>query len=389
METGKNIHTSNIYKCDNCGGNLKYNPGTTQNICESCNNTYDIALNSIDILFDEINKFDQNKNIDDLKTEIQIITCLNCGAEILFDSNVVSGECSFCTTPLNITQTSLNRKMKPEAILPFQIDHKLALKKYYDWFHSRWFAPNDLIKKSENPDKLSGIYIPFWIFNANSYSKYKGYKIVKRNKSTSRYFKEGEILQNFHHLDIVASSALPKKNIDLLEPWNWDKMVNYDEKLVLGFKSESYTVDLKTGEKHAEEKMTDIIKQLVKKEIGGDRQDITFLETEYSDVKYKHVLLPIWLSTFRYKDKTYRFVINGESGEVQGERPYSIWKTLVYILCFVIAIVPMFYFWINGPALYRIIFMVAGIVQIIILGKIGMKAYDIPAFKKINPYLKK
>lgn len=379
---------SEIYKCDNCGGNLKFVPGTLHTKCESCNSVKEIFFEIKEISYKDYETYFSKNDCDESLNEIQIISCTNCGAEIQFDANIVAGECSFCTTPLNITLTSLNRKLKPEGLIPFQIEQQQAYQKYSNWINSRWFAPNDLKKNIKNPDKLSGIYIPFWVFAANSSTIYEGYKIVKRNKSTSRYFKKGKIAQEFYNLDTVASVALPKKNVDLLEPWDWEKLVPYSDYFVLGFKTECYTLNLKEGNEHAREKMKEIITRLVKKEIGGDRQEINFMDTKYSDVKFKHVLLPVWLSSFKYKDKLYRFVINGQSGEVQGDRPYSLWKIIVFLLFFVIAIAPMFYFWVNGPALYRTIFAVLGVLEIIILTKIAFKAFEIDVSKKINPYTK-
>jgi predicted RNA-binding Zn-ribbon protein involved in translation (DUF1610 family) len=388
MEMENSKPDSEIYKCDNCGGNLKFVPGTQQNKCESCNSLKEIIFELKEIPYKNYETFIAKNGQDDSENEVQIISCTNCGAEIQFDANIVAGECSFCTTPLNITQTSRNRKIKPEGIIPFQIEQIPGYQKYSDWINSRWFAPNDLKKNIKNPDKLSGIYIPFWVFSCKTSTVYEGYKIVKRNKSTSRYFKKGKIDQDFLNLDTVASAALPKKNVDLLEPWDWNKLVPYTDSFALGFKTECYTINLQDGNVHAKDKMKEIITRLVKKEIGGDRQEINFMETAHSEMMFKHVLLPVWLSSFKYKGKLYRFVINGQSGEVQGERPYSKWKIAVFILFFFIALVPMGYFWVNGPALYRTIFAVLGILELIILFKIAIKGFEIDISKKINPYSK-
>ena len=78
--------------------------------------------------------------------------------------------------------------------------------------------------------------------------------------------------------------------------------------------------------------MDNYITQLIKKDIGGDEQRIYSVNTKYNDITFKHVLLPIWISAYRFKNKVYRFLINGRTGEVQGERPWSVWKIIFFSL---------------------------------------------------------
>jgi hypothetical protein len=93
-----------------------------------------------------------------------------------------------------------------------------------------------------------------------------------------------------------------------------------------GFRAEAYAVSLQDGFGEARERMDRVIERDVRFDIGGDRQRIAHIDTEVSDVTFKHVLLPVWLAAYKYRGKTYRFVVNGQSGRVQGERPYSAWK---------------------------------------------------------------
>jgi ABC-type transporter Mla subunit MlaD len=80
------------------------------------------------------------------------------------------------------------------------------------------------------------------------------------------------------------------------------------------------------GNATAKQKMAHVIVQDVRHDIGGDVQRIDTVATSYSDETFKHILLPIWIAAYKYNAKTYRFLVNGQTGEVQGERPYSVWK---------------------------------------------------------------
>jgi hypothetical protein len=125
---------------------------------------------------------------------------------------------------------------------------------------------------------------------------------------------------------VGASKSLPRKILDTLQPWDLHALIPYDEHYLSGFRSEYYQVDLADGFDLARQVMDNQIYQDICTDIGGDHQRIHQVNTRHSCTTYKHCLLPVWSAAFRYKEASYRFVINGRTGKVQGERPYSIWK---------------------------------------------------------------
>jgi len=149
----------------------------------------------------------------------------------------------------------------------------------------------------------------------------------------------GQVQNNFDDILVIASHSLPKKYTERLEPWNLSQLVSYNDKYLSGFRSESYQVDVPTGLNEAKEKMTPTIRTTISRDIGGDEQRIVSMNTSYSDITFKHILLPIWISSYRFKDKVYRFLINGQTGEVQGERPYSAIKIILTVLVVIAVIV--------------------------------------------------
>ncbi len=131
---------------------------------------------------------------------------------------------------------------------------------------------------------------------------------------------------------VLASNSLHEKYTNALEPWDMENITGYNDKFLSGFRSESYQVDVKTGFEKSKVKMDDGIRTTIRRDIGGDHQQITSMSTVYNDITFKHILLPIWLSAYRYNEKVFRFMINGRTGEVQGERPYSVVKIALTVL---------------------------------------------------------
>ena len=78
--------------------------------------------------------------------------------------------------------------------------------------------------------------------------------------------------------------------------------------------------------------MEGVIHSSVVRDIGGDEQRVYHIDTHYMDITFKHILLPLWISAYHYNNKTFRFMINARTGEVQGERPYSWIKITLFVL---------------------------------------------------------
>ena len=138
--------------------------------------------------------------------------------------------------------------------------------------------------------------------------------------------RSGRTSRHFDDVLIGATRTLPRKITDWLEPWDLVNLVPYTEEYLSGFSSEVYQVELDEGFNHAQVTMDRIIRSDVARAIGGDQQRINRLETQHSETTFKHVLLPLWSAGFQFRDHTFRFVVNGRTGKIRGERPYSAVK---------------------------------------------------------------
>ena len=148
----------------------------------------------------------------------------------------------------------------------------------------------------------------------------------------------GRVARFFDDVLVGASKSLPRQIIDQLEPWDLANLVPYNESYLSGFTSEYYQVNLDQGFDEAKRKMDNAIYRDIAFDIGGDQQRIDQFNTRHSNTTFKHCLLPVWSAAFRFKLKTYRFIINGRTGKVQGERPYSYWKITFAVIAGALAL---------------------------------------------------
>ena len=140
-----------------------------------------------------------------------------------------------------------------------------------------------------------------------------------------------------------ASASLPRKFSDGLTPWDLSDLVPYRPEYLAGLSAEGYTVPLAQGRAIAHQEMEAVIARDVRRDIGGDVQQIQAMDTDHSNETFKHILLPVWTAAYRYNGKSYRFVVNGQSGRVVGERPWSVWKIAAAVIAALVALAAFLY----------------------------------------------
>lgn len=354
MEEEKVISETNQSEvvCSNCAAKLNFAPGTQSLKCEFCGTVNEIEIKDEEIEEIDFNKFLQENNPDVEKFEVITVKCSACGAETTLDPNIISDTCAFCGSNLVVKEGNPHNIIKPKSLLPFKIESKKAYELFKHWIKKLWWAPSDLKRFANMDGKLAGMYLPFWTYDSNTTASYRGQrgdnyqttesytttengKTVHKTRTVTKIrwrSASGTVYNKFDDVIVVGTTSLPKKYLEKLEPWDLENLLPFEPKFLSGFRSESYQVGLKEGFDDAKIKMTEVIRTTVKKDIGGDHQRINSLNTRYDDITFKHILLPVWISAYKFKDKVYRFMINARTGEVQGERPYSWIKITLAIL---------------------------------------------------------
>ncbi|MCK5726012.1 MAG: primosomal protein N' (replication factor Y) - superfamily II helicase [Thiotrichaceae bacterium] len=347
------------FPCGQCGAELTYAIGTNHLLCNYCGHTNIIEVKSTPIEeYDLHSALEELSHLEEESTNVvSVLNCPSCGAKFSLNANEHAGDCPFCSAPAVVSHES-TRHIHPESLLPFKLTEVQALKIFDRWISSRWFAPSALKNASKRDDKMVGIYLPYWTYDSQTETRYQGlrgttyydrqvYTTVENGRTVRRVRNvprirwrtvQGHVSLYFDDVLIGASETLPRVIIDNLQPWDLSQLIPYSEHYISGFRSEIYQVSLNQGFNYARARMDSEIKRKIKVDIGGDQQRISSKHTDHSETTFKHLLLPVWSAAFRYKKKTYRFVINGRNGKIQGERPYSVIKITLFSI-FIVAII--------------------------------------------------
>jgi hypothetical protein len=148
----------------------------------------------------------------------------------------------------------------------------------------------------------------------------------------------GDVEHFFDDVLVCASESIPGDLIAQLTPWDLPNVEPFKPEFLAGFQTERYTVDLKQGFDQARGIMDGEIRTLCCQDIGGDHQQLSTVNTQHTAITFKHILQPVWLAPYHYRDQIYRIVINARTGEVVGTRPYSYWKIVFLVLGILAAI---------------------------------------------------
>ena len=338
------------FPCEECGAALEYAPGEPVVRCPYCGQANEIEQADSPwgggaVAEQDLDAALANELPAAEVEETRTIHCDDCGADVEFDEKTHAATCPFCASPI-VTETSANRHIKPKGVLPFELKERAAREAMNDWLGSLWFAPSGLKEYARAGRPMEGLYVPYWTYDADTKTEYSGQrgnvyyvsqqvpvqvdgKTVMQTRKVPKVRwtpKRGRVARFFDDVLILASKSLPKKYADRLGPWDLSALKPYQAAYLAGFRAEAYTVPLEDGFREARARMNEIILRDIRFDIGGDKQRVDHVDTKVSDTTFKHILLPVWLAAYKYRGETYRFIVNGRTGAVQGERPYSTWK---------------------------------------------------------------
>ena len=355
------------FPCPQCGGNMQFHPQGGKLKCPYCGWEDAIPESAEQV---EERSYEQFLNTEQtefatLSATAMEVNCSNCGANVTFEPPHVAGDCPFCAASIVAQPKMADPILAPEGIVPFTIGRKAARENVQKWISQRWFAPTEL-KQLAQHEKIEGVYLPFWTYDAQTVSDYTGergqyYYVTETYTETNEkgesetktrevrhtrwHWVSGRVRRFFDDVLVAATQLVDANKLEALEPWDLKESLRpYEPSYLAGFQAQRYQVTLQEGFVIAKNVMTNVIYSDVQSDIGGDEQRVGNISTSYSAVTFKHILLPVWIAVYRYRNKRYQVLVNARTGEVQGERPYSAWKIALAVTVGVAIVGAIVYF---------------------------------------------
>lgn len=305
-----------IFKCKNCGGNAVYNPDKKRMWCPHCEST------------------DSQERLDSENME----NCTNCGAPLEGVSAYTSAlKCSHCGAYL-ILKERVEGENRPDVILPFEISKEKAVEILKEEFGKRILTPDSFLEHS-TLECLEGSYIPFWLYDYLSKVDYEGkatkvrvyrsgdYEITE----TSHYRVTRRMEIPFAKIPVDASARMEDDIMDLMEPYEYQALQNFEEKYMSGFYGEMANFPEEQVEERAGEKARRDSESLLQETIAGYSTCVpVHKQIELTEKKVKLALMPVWVYRYRFRGKEYLYHVNGQTGKVIGKTPTDAGKAALY-----------------------------------------------------------
>ena len=280
--------------------------------------------------------------------ERKVVACKRCGAHTTFDAHVAASSCAFCGTAAVVEAPPAANVARPEGLLPFRISQESALQSFRKWLHGLWLRPNDL-KRTARMNSIHGAYIPFWTFDAATYSRWQAeagyyYYVTVNNKRERRVRWEpadGTKQLFFDDVAVPASRGIDASICQRIEPFPTAELTPYDPRYLSGFLAEENAVDLPEALETAKERMRDSIRSECAQDVPGDTHRNLQVQTTFSALAYKNCLLPIWVAAYDYHGTPYRYLVNGVTGKSDGTAPWS-WVKITFLVLTLLTIALIF-----------------------------------------------
>ena len=333
------------HKCPSCNANLNYDPKTKGWICEYCGGKFKLEdLKHNEENFQETKVKKTEKKEKETPIEMDEYQCQDCGAKIVADKNTAATFCVYCKNTA-ILKNRLSDKFAPSKVIPFTKTKEDAIEAFKAVGKGKFLMPKEFAAE-KNIKELSAIYIPFWLYSCemDSHIKGKGTRVSTwttgnyRHTKTDTYHVERNAKFKFERIPIDGSVRFNDAIMNSIEPFNYDELCDFSPSYLSGFLAEKYDVESEEAKKISIERAKQSCYKVLNSKINyqGFLPELKTGEVKKEDIQY--VLLPVWMVNIKYKDKLYTFAMNGQTGKMIGDIPYSKSKAfLFWILIFIVS----------------------------------------------------
>lgn len=315
------------YKCPCCDASLVFGEEQQKLTCDACGNEFDIeAVVEYNRIPDDLSEPDFTWDARD--EEPLPYQCPSCGGLIEYDDHTASTFCPYCDNPVVLPER-VTAAVKPDAVIPFKTTKQQAQQKYRELCKGKPLLPKDFLSE-QRIGGIVGYYVPFWLYSCDStlHGKYRATRVHTWSDSRYIYTKKDHFLltrsakADFDSIPMDGSTKMDNAIMESIEPYDYTQLINFDPAYLSGFLTDKYDVEAKIGEERIRQRVSSSMDQMMAASCIGYSSVIpTAKNLKIRHGKAKYVLLPVWVLSTKYKDNTYTFAMNGQTGKMTGTFP--------------------------------------------------------------------
>jgi DNA-directed RNA polymerase subunit RPC12/RpoP len=338
------------FKCPNCSGAVKFDSGVQKMKCPYCDTEFEVAALAdyqermakpeTDVFTLDVGKAFTAWNESELGG-LSTGSCPSCGAELVGDKNTIATVCPCCGNT-QIIEKRVEGLLRPEYVIPFQLDQKAAKEALVQFYKGKKLLP-DVFTSENRVNSIQGLYVPFWLFDATAQGQVS-FKAVKTASwsdsvhdctSNSYYSVQREGSLQFEKIPVDGSQRMDDDFMDAIEPFDYGMLQDFQSAYLSGYIAEKYDVGIEAGKERAVKR----IKKSVEMQFASSVRGYSSVVKERSAIniengKAAYSLLPVWILNTKYKDKNFQFIMNGQTGLLAGKLPIDKGKAFMYWLLY-------------------------------------------------------
>lgn len=337
------------FPCSGCGSQMEFDPDTQTLQCIHCGGHAAIPTEVI-----EAPEYLYNPQTDSYTAPNwesaghHMVRCQGCGAETVVPAAVMTAQCPFCGSHYVVDADAVNMGILPETMMPFRVSKKTAMEKYHQWAKKRFWAPKSFKDTSLKPEAMTGMYLPFWTYDAQVATHYTGQGGRDRRETRTRrvngktetytvtvtdwYPVSGSDQMGFDDAAVCATRQVNLPLLQKLGAFSMKTLARYQPAFLAGLQAKRYDVGVGEGFDSVRPGMEKSMENRICSSLEYDHYRNMRYQHQFYDVKFKHILLPVWMSSYAYKKKVYQFMVNGETGKIAGKAPVSARKIVLFVL---------------------------------------------------------
>ncbi len=328
------------YKCPNCGATTKYDVAAGGVTCEHCGFARAVqAAPSHNASPEEFTLENLRESEKGWGVDRRALHCDSCGGEVFVSEGALTATCPFCASNgVNIIAGAADN-LRPRFLIPFKVKPETTRSLAKEWLGKGWFHPSELTTSSV-VDRFQGIYVSYWVFDANIHSAWEaevGYERQERYYDASDKtwktrtvidwrWEHGQVSVSVRDLLISGTAKLSRILLGRLLPYQMSELAAYTPDFLAGWQAQTYDIHLKQAWETGKAVMRERAKDACYDDIPTPHVRNFSMTADFADETWRYALLPVYVAAYRFGEKTYQVMVNGQTGKVSGQKPVAWWK---------------------------------------------------------------